>query len=214
MPMGIALYRRPKDGAVFAIVAPKAGGPTNYLWEYRLAFDATAGVVRGTLVRRFGNFSGTGEIEAVAVDDALGYVYYADEEFAIRKWHADPDHADAGRELAVFGKNGFAGQREGIAIVDNPDGTGLIICADQIPGGTVLHVFRRDGQPGRPHDHDPAIAMVVTQADSTDGIEATVADLGPRFPEGLLAMMNSRGRNFQLYDLRDLMRSIIRSAEW
>ena len=40
----------------------------------------------GTLVRRFVTFSGrgaapgeAGEIEAVAVDDELGYVYYADE---------------------------------------------------------------------------------------------------------------------------------------
>ena len=42
-------------------------------------------------MRRFGTFSGLGEIEAVAVDDALGYVYYADEGTGIHKWHADPD---------------------------------------------------------------------------------------------------------------------------
>ena len=117
MPMGIAHYRRAHDGASFAIVAPKAGGTTNYLAEYRLTFDSAAGVVRGALVRRFGDFSGVGEIEAVAVDDALGYVYYADEEHGIRKWHADPDHPDATRELAVFGRAGFKMQREGIAIV-------------------------------------------------------------------------------------------------
>lgn len=48
------------------------------------------------------------EIEAVAVDDALGYVYYADEGDGIHKWHADPDHPEANRELAVFGRTGAA----------------------------------------------------------------------------------------------------------
>jgi 3-phytase len=205
MPMGIALYRRPRDGAIFAIVAPKTGATTNYLWEYRLTFDAAAAVVRGTLARRFGNFSGTGEIEAVAVDDALGYVYYSDEEFALRKWHADPDASDANRELAVFGRDGFKEQREGIAIVGNPDGTGLIIVVDQIARTSILRLFRREGQPGQPHNHDPAVAVVETSADSTDGIEVTQTPLAGRFPRGLLAMMNSRGRSFQLYDLGELM---------
>jgi 3-phytase len=205
MPMGIGLYRRPSDGAIFAIVAPKTGGAVNYLWEYRLTLDPAADAVGGTLVRRFGNFSGKGEIEAVAVDDALGYVYYADEVFGIRKWQADPDDADAHRELAVFGKEGFSLQREGIAIVERPDGTGFIICNDQIPNGSVLHVYRREGQPGRPHDQDTPVAVVTTGADSTDGIEATLSPLGPRFRGGLIAMMNSKGRNFQLYDLSQLM---------
>ena len=208
MPMGISLYRRPRDGSLFAIVAPKIGDTTNYLWQYRLTFDTAAGVVRGTMVRRFGNFSGTGEIEAVAVDDELGYVYYADEEFGLRKWLADPDQPEANRELAVFGKNKFSGQREGIAILGNSDGTGFIICNDQLPGRSVLHVFRREGQPGRPHDHDPAVAAIATGADNTDGIDASLMALGPRFPGGLLAMMNSRGRNFQFYDLRDLMKRL------
>jgi 3-phytase len=199
MPMGISVYRRQKDGALFAIVAPKTGPATGYLWQYRLAFDERAGAVRATMVRRFGRYSGTGEIEAVAVDDERGYVYYADEEFGIRKWHADPDAGGADRELAVFGTNGFTQQREGIAILETADG-GYVVCNDQIPGRSVLHVFPRDGQPGRPHDHEPALASIVTAADTTDGIDAVSRPLGPRFPRGLLVMMNSAGRNFQFYD--------------
>ena len=116
-PMGIALYRRPRDGAVFAIVAPKEGPRVGYLWQYRLS-DVGNGRVGATFVRRFGTFSAAtvreeNEIEAVAVDDALGYVYYADEADGIHKWHADPDHPDAGRELAHFARSGFRGDREG-----------------------------------------------------------------------------------------------------
>ncbi len=122
-PMGVSLYKRPADGVTFAIVAPKTGGTTDYLWQYRLERKSPGERITATLVRRFGNFSRRGaepgeigEIEAVVVDDELGYVYYSDERFGIRKWHADPDHADAARELAVFGTEGYAGDREGLAI--------------------------------------------------------------------------------------------------
>src|SRR5262245_2633570 len=125
-PMGIALYRRPKDAAIFAIVAPKAGPKENYLWQYRLQDDGT-GRVKATFVRRFGTFSGIGEIEAVAVDDELGYVYYADEGSGIHKWHADPDAPGASSELAVFGTSGYEQDREGIGIYALPGGVGYIV---------------------------------------------------------------------------------------
>jgi 3-phytase len=205
MPMGISMYRRQADGAIFAIVAPKTGGLENYLWQYRLTFDEKAGVVRGNFVRRFGSFSGTGEIEAVAVDDEAGFVYYADEEFALRQWHADPDHRDAGKELAVFARDGFTMQREGIAIVARPDGSGFIVCSDQIPGATQLRIYQRQGPPGRPFEH-PFVAALTTGTDSTDGLDLTTAGVSDRLAGGLLVMMNSAGRNFQIYDLRDVLR--------
>jgi len=202
-PMGIALYRRPRDGAVFAIVSPKAGGATDYLWQYRLEDDG-AGRVRGVPVRRFGGFSGrgeapgvAGEIEAIVVDDELGFVYYADERFGIRKWRADPDAADASRELAVFGLDAYEGDREGLAIYAQPGGKGFILSVDQIPGASRLHVYPREGAEGDPHRH-PRLATVPTFVDATDGIDATAAPL-PGFPRGVVVMMNSGGRNFLLF---------------
>jgi 3-phytase len=77
-PMGVALYRRPGDGAVFAIVGGKGGPAEGYLWQYRLEDDG-AGKVKQTKVRAFGAYSGKKEIEAIAVDAELGFVYYSDE---------------------------------------------------------------------------------------------------------------------------------------
>jgi 3-phytase len=202
-PMGIALYRRPRDGAVFAIVGRKEGPREGYLWQYRLQDDGT-GKVRATKVREFGRFSGAGEIEAIAVDDALGFVYYADEGLGIHKWHADPDHPEAGRELAVFGRDGFAGDREGIGIYARLDGTGFLVCADQIEGSSEFHFYRRQGALGRPHDHSTLLKVVRGGADSTDGIEVTSTSLGPQFPRGLVVAMNSSGRNFFLYRWEEL----------
>jgi hypothetical protein len=51
-PMGIALYRRPRDGALFAVVGRKNGPASGYLWQYRI--EGT----KATKVREFGNFSG------------------------------------------------------------------------------------------------------------------------------------------------------------
>jgi 3-phytase len=202
-PMGIALYKRPRDGTVFAIVAPKTGPREGYLRQFRLG-DAGGGKVRATLVRQFGRFSGTAEIEAVAVDDPLGFVYYADERDGIHKYHADPDHPDAARELAHFGTTGFRADREGIAIHQRPDGTGFIVCTDQIAGNSEYHLFKREGEPGRPHDHRE-VRVVRGGADSTDGLEIFSGPLGPRFPHGVMVAMNSSGRNFLLFRLEDVV---------
>ncbi|MFN0104448.1 MAG: phytase [Bryobacteraceae bacterium] len=204
-PMGIGLYRRPRDGAIFAIVAPKNGPLEGYLAQYRLEDDGQ-GLVKATFVRYFGRFSGgMAEIEAVAVDDPLGYVYYADEGDGIHKYLADPDHPDAARELAHFGRAGFQADREGIAIHQRPDGTGYIVCTDQIAGNSEYRLHRREGEPGRPHDHERVVRIVRGGADSTDGIEITSRPLGPRFPSGLMVAMNSTARNFLLFHAKDVI---------
>ncbi|MDW8131612.1 MAG: phytase [Bryobacterales bacterium] len=205
-PMGIALYRRPRDGAIFAIVSRKEGPREGYLWQYRLEDDG-AGRVRAVKVREFGRFSGKGEIEAVAVDDELGYVYYADEGDGIHKYHADPDHPQAARELAHFGRDGYQGDREGIAIYALPRGQGYVVCTDQLPGNTRYYVYRREGAPGRPHDHSEAVKVFWGGADETDGIEITSAPLGPAFPHGLMVAMNSGPKNFLLYRWEDIARA-------
>jgi 3-phytase len=202
-PMGIAVYKRPRDGAVFAIVGRKEGPLTGYLWQYRLEDDGS-GKVKAAKVREFGKFSGKGEIEAITVDDELGYVYYADEGDGIHKWHADPDHPQAGAELAHFGRADFRGDREGIAIYALASGAGYIICTDQLNGNSEYRVFRREGKHGNPHDHSEVVAVFRGGADSTDGLEATSTSLGPRFPSGILVAMNASGRNFLVYDWADI----------
>jgi 3-phytase len=205
-PMGIALYKRPRDGAIFAIVSPKTGGSADYLWQYVL--DGRDGQVKATLVRRFGSFSEraaslfeSGEIEAVVVDDALGYVYYSDEQFGIRKWTADPEAPDARAERATFGLDNYRGDREGLAIYDLGGRTGFLLSSDQIGGGSRAHVFPREGD--ETSGGHRRVGVVTTTADSTDGLEATSRAL-PGFPSGLLVMMNSAGRNFQIYRWEDV----------
>jgi 3-phytase len=202
-PMGIALYRRPLDGAIFAIVSPKEGPLDGYLEQYLLEDDGS-GKVRGRKVREFGAFSGAGEIEAVAVDDELGYVYYADEDVGIRKYHADPDHPLARKELALFGRAGYQGDREGLAIYATAKGKGYLISTDQVKGNSRYLLYRREGTAADPHDHSEVVAVIEGGADSTDGIDATSRPLGRAWPKGMLAAMNSAGKNFFLYNWADI----------
>jgi 3-phytase len=198
-PMGVALYKRPSDGAVFAIVGRKAGPTPGYLWQYRLEDDGQ-GRVRGVKVRTFGIWSGRAEIEAIAVDDALGYVYYSDELVGVRKYRADPDAADSGRELALFATEGYREDREGISIYPIDDGAGYILVSDQQANG--FHVYPREGTDGDPHAH-PRIKTVRTSTIESDGSDVTSARLGPRFPDGLFVAM-SEGGVFHYYAWPDV----------
>jgi len=200
-PMGVALYRRPRDGAVFAIVGGK-GGPTDgtYLAQYQLR--AQGGRVTGTLVRQFGAYSGRKEIEAIVVDDARGYVYYSDEGVGVRKYHADPD--SGATELALFATTGVVDDHEGLAVYAREDGTGYLLLSDQ--GGGRLHVFPREGAGGNAHDH-PLLAVIPVRAQETDGIDVTARPLGDRFPRGMLAMMSNRGA-FHFYRWDDVEAAI------
>jgi 3-phytase len=202
-PMGIALYKRPSDGAVFAIVGGKSGPAEGYLWQYQLREDGRGGIT-GDRVRAFGTYSGKKEIEAIAVDQQLGYVYYSDETVGIRKYHADPAHPDAAKELALFATTGFVQDHEGLAIYPTSDSTGFLLASDQ--QGRRLQVFAREGSPGAPHTH-PVIATIPVTAEETDGLEVTAHPLGPKFPDGMLVMM-STDRTFHFYDWREVRKRI------
>jgi 3-phytase len=192
-PMGVGIYKR-MDETVFVIVGRKTGPTEGYLWQYRLVSGPEL-----QLVRKFGAFSGRGEIESVVVDDALGYVYYADETAGIRKYHADPDAVEAQRELALFGQAGYLGDREGLAIYAMDDRTGYLVSTDQIEGESRYFLYRREGGSGGPHDHTSWVAVFESFADSTDGIDVAVGRFTAELPLGMIVAMNSRPRNFLMF---------------
>jgi len=197
-PMGIAMYKRPKDKAFFAIVGGKSGPEEGYLGQYKLE-DNGQGQVKMTLVRQFGKFSGKKEIEAIAVDNELGYVYYSDETVGVRKYFADPEVAGAEKELALFATEGFARDHEGVSIYKNSDGTGYILVSDQ--QANRFWVFPREGTEKSPHDH-PSLKIIETETIESDGNEVTSFPL-PGFSSGLFVAM-SNGKIFHYYNWEDI----------
>jgi 3-phytase len=199
LPMGIALYKKVTDGSIYAIISRKSGPKDGYLWQYLLEDDGI-GSIKATLIRKFGAFSGLKEIESIAVDDELGYVYYSDENFGIRKHHADPDAKNASNELAVFGQNDFMADSEGISIYKSSDTTGYILISDQ--DANQMNIYRREGEQGAPHQHT-LLTRVRVSTNNSDGSEITAVTLNGTFPQGLFVAM-SDDRTYHYYDWRDI----------
>lgn len=195
-PMGIALYTS-KEGDIYAIAGRKSGPGKGYLYQYLLQVTSS-GVVTGKLVRKFGNYSGKKEIEAIAVDNELGYVYYSDEGVGVRKYHAHPDSSDT--ELSLFATKGVRQDHEGISIYKANDGTGYILLSDQ--QANAFHVFPREGTANNPHEH-LMIKKVFSSTIESDGSDVTNAALNQKFPNGLFVAMSTDG-TFQYYRWDDI----------
>lgn len=194
--MGISSYKA-ENGDIYAIVGRKTG-PTDgtYLQQFKLVEDS--GYVKGELVREFGLFSGLNEIEAIAVDQENGFIYYCDEGVGIRKYHANPTQGN--EELSLFGGEIFTEDNEGIAIYKTNKKEGYIFVSDQ--GIKKLQVFDR-----LTNQH---LGEINYSALETDGIEVVNNDLGGKFPGGLLVAM-STDKTFHYYSVKELLEALVPS---
>jgi 3-phytase len=191
-PMGIALYTRPSDQKIFAIVGRKSGPSGSYLWQYE--FSGSGKFATAKVVRKFGTYSGKKEIEAIAVDNELGTVLYCDEQFGIRKYNADPALND-NKELVLFGKSGFKADNEGIAIYKTTATTGYILVSNQ--QANTFMVYPREGANGNPNNY-PLLAEIPTSTIECDGADVTSINLGGQYKNGLFVAM-SNGMTFHYY---------------
>lgn len=194
--MGIALYTSPK-GEIYAIVGRKNGPKEGYLGQYLLT-DNGAGAVKATLVRKFGSFSGKKEIEAIAVDNELGYIYYSDEQMGVKQYYADP--AKGNQQLALFATAGFKEDHEGISIYKLTDSTGYILVSDQ--GANRFQIFSREGTKTNPfeHVHLRTVSVMATQSDGSDVVSSYLNDT---FKHGLFVAM-SDDKTFHYYRWEDI----------
>ena len=188
LPMGIALYKSPETNALYAIVGRKIGPKKGYLYQYELLSDSLG--VHAKLVRKFGEFSGKKEIEAIAVDNETGFVYYSDEGHCIRKYYADPAKGD--EEIFCFGGEYFKEDIEGIAIVKYANNTFLIVSNQQ---SHTFNIFNAET--------NAFIKEVNLGTTETDGCDVTTVALGDKFPNGLFVSMNN-DKNFFFHDLAKL----------
>lgn len=188
LPMGIALYKSPQTNEVFAIVGRKTGPKENYLHQYLLISDSLG--VKAELVRKFGQFSKKKEVEAIAVDDEAGIVYYSDEGHCIRKYYAEPSKGN--KEILCFGGKYFKKDIEGIAIAKYPDKGFLIVSNQQEDTFNIFDL-----------ETNAFIKKLNLGTFETDGCDVTTVALGDKFPNGLFVSMNDE-KNFYFHDLAKL----------
>lgn len=190
LPMGVAIYKSPKNNAFYAIVGRKAGPSNKYLYQYELKSDSLG--VHCKLVRKFGKFSGRKEIEAIAVDDENGFVYFSDEGVCIRKYFAEPDSGN--EEVSCFGGEHFVEDIEGIAIASYDNGKGYLIVSNQQQG--EFNIFSRVD-----NSFIKAVNLGTTE---TDGCDVVTTPLNKTFSSGLFAAMND-DKDFYFYDLKRII---------
>lgn len=188
LPMGIALYKSSKTQNVYAIVGRKSGPKDGYLHQYLLSSDSLG--VQAKLVRKFGAFSGIKEIEAIAVDNEEGIVYYSDEGHCIHKYYAEPSKGD--KEIYCFGGEYFKEDIEGIAIAKYEDKSFLIVSNQQAHTFNIFDL-----------ETNAFIKELNLGTIETDGCDVTTTALGDKFPNGLFVSMNDE-KNFFFHDLAKL----------
>ncbi|NGX34260.1 MAG: 3-phytase [Candidatus Anoxychlamydiales bacterium] len=190
---GICLYKRPSDGKIFAFVSSKL---KDNIHQIELKDDGFS-KVEGSLVRSFGKNDQKSFVEGMLVDDDLGYVYFSDETSAILKYVADPDKNDNSLILKFATQDGIKGDREGLALYkknqDTPyQDTGYLILSSQ--GNSSFKIYQREGN----NKFIKTISSLGVK--NTDGIAATNAKIEPKYPNGLFAAHNSKGKNFVIYN--------------
>lgn len=203
-PMGIAIYTNPKTHKMYAIVGRKDGVSGSYLYQYELI--PNNGSIQANLVRQFGNYSGKKEIEAIMVDNELGYVYYSDETVGIRKYYADP--AKGNEELTLFGTKDFKRDHEGIALYKTSNTKGYILVSDQQANNFI--VYPREGS-NEANNHE-MIAKIPFSTIECDGADAVNFNFGGSFSKGLFVAM-SNGNVFHIYDWKIIQKEIDRQTK-
>lgn len=190
LPMGVAIYKSPVDSSFYIIVGRKSGPKEGYLYQYKLTSENS--LLKSTLVRKFGKFSGQKEIEAIAVDAEMGFIYYADEMHCIRKYYAEPSKGND--EISCFGAKYFYRDIEGIAIAKQENGAGYLIVSDQQKG--QFNLFDRNT--------NTFIKAVNLSTLETDGCEVVTVALNKTFDSGLFVAMNNN-KNFYFYNFSKII---------
>jgi len=162
----------------------------NTSWDFHLK--------AGSAALNKGKYSAKKEIESIAVDDKLGYIYYSDEGVGVRQYFADADKGND--ELALFATTGFTEDHEGISFYELTDSTGYILVSDQ--GANKFHIFSREGNAGKPYGHKE-LKIVTVSATQSDGSETVSVPLNGMFAHGIFIAM-SNNRTFHFYRWEDI----------
>ncbi|MBD3386056.1 phytase [candidate division KSB1 bacterium] len=197
-PYGLTLFKRNRDGEIFALVSSKNEKHIGEIRQYRL-FDNGTGTIKGTLVRAFGNHSGI--VEGMIADDEMGYYYAVEDNAGVHKYYADPEKGD--EELAFFAtREEFGLFSESIAIYTCSDTSGYLLITNE--NDQLIRMFTREGTASNPHDHRFLGFIAGTKNHNGDDIFATQVYLGPRFPNGALLWHDDEEKNIFLYDWRGI----------
>lgn len=190
---GLCMYQSPVDGRFYAFINSEEGEVEQ--WEL---FATEDGKVDARSLRVFDVGDRT---EGCVADDEYGDLYIGVQEDGIWKYDAEPGATLAGDEVDEQEPRGhIASEVEGLTLYYGPNSTGYLIASSQTRDAFI--VYRREGNNEFVMAFKIRATNGIDEVTHTDGIDATGADLGPAFPEGVfVAQDHSNGNNNQNFKL-------------
>lgn len=192
---GIALYRSPSSGKVYAFVTRR---DTSEIGQFEIV-DNGNGLVGWQLARLITLPEPVGEdldpqAEGMVADHELGWVYIAQENVGIWKFKAEPDSDGVGGLIHPVAPEGetLTADAEGLTIYYAADGAGYLLASSQ--GDNRFSVYTREGDNtylgsfliGEESD-DPSNTELDGVQES-DGAQVISTPLGDHYPYGLLVV--------------------------
>ncbi len=196
-PMGIALWKSKITGNVYALVSPKLGLAESYLEQYQLKMNPATAKVDAIFVGRTGQFRGGKEIESIATSVDGISAFYSDETYGNRQLVLQ-DRPNGYTDARPAWNTDFKGDHEGIGLWEK-GAKRFAVFTDQLKDRSVYTVTSFTGT---------RLGQFTAGADETDGIAVTSANLGPKFPDGLMVVMDSKNRRFLYLGWREIARTL------
>jgi myo-inositol-hexaphosphate 3-phosphohydrolase len=202
-PNGVCLYRSAESGRT-------------YLFSIDLSSvveqaEITAGS-NGIEVRPVRSAFDVGsDAEACVADDDLGRLYVNEADFALWRYGAEPGDGQARVAIDRVGGDGhLEADVEGLTIVDLSGGEGYLLASSQ--GDDSYTVYGRDGSNPFVRKFQVDGSSTADACGNTDGIDASTADLGPGFHQGMFVCQDhhngdpdSGNQNFKYVPLEDVV---------
>jgi len=182
---GLCLYDSP-DGDLSVFMISISGATRQFAIH-----DDGSGLLTIEKVREFEVGS---EAEGCVVDDENRALYVSEEDVGLWKYDADPSGGDTRERVEGLVPEGhLIPDVEGVTLVDDGDGRGLIIASAQAPTGesSYFSVFDR-GTGAYRSSFRIADGKHADGCSHTDGVAATSSPLGPGFPQGLFVCQDDK----------------------
>ncbi|MGP4032008.1 phytase [Pseudarthrobacter sp. 1C304] len=176
---GFCMYHSRASGKFYAFVTPNGAGSVQ---QFELAADST-GKVDATPVRTLPVSSIT---ESCVADDELGHLYVGQEGVGIWKYGAEPDAGTERTSVDAVGDGRLEADVEGMSIAYGADGAGYLFVSSQ--GDSTIAIYDRAGSNAFLKSFKVAGNGDVDGVTGTDGLAATMENVGPRFEQGMLVV--------------------------
>ncbi|CAG0996509.1 3-phytase [Phycisphaerales bacterium] len=201
-PYGFCLYHSAKDGKFYAFVSAADGRIEQWLLE------DSGGSLKGTLARKLARPS---QVEGMAADDELGFLYASEEDKGVWRFGAEPDGDANGVMVDAVGGNGhLTADAEGIAIWRGAKGAGYLVVSSQ--GDDSFAVYERRPPHAYAGSFRVGSSASVGGVSDTDGLDITSESLGAAFPYGLVVVQDGdnggRNQNFKLVPWENVARAM------